>query len=68
MGMEVVCGEVHVPKVAVGMAPKNVFIKPVFCCLKFFTIWVCLCVAAGKTGKEVQFQSSQISWLEQDLH
>lgn len=68
MGMEVMCGEVQFPKLAMGMAPKDFFIKPVFCCLKFFTIWFCLWAAAGKTGKEVQFQSSQISWLEQDLH
>lgn len=51
VGMEVVCGEVQVPKLAVGMAPKDFFIKPVFYCL--FTIWVCLWAAAGKTGKEI---------------
>lgn len=68
VGMEMVCGKIQVPKVAVGMAPKDFFIKPVFCCLEIFRIWVCLWAAAGKTGKEVQFQGSQISWLEQDLH
>ena len=61
VGIEVVCAEAWVPKLAVGVAPKDFAIKPVFCCLEFSTIWVFLWAAGGETGKEVKFQISQIS-------
>lgn len=56
-------GKVQVPKLAVGMAPKDFVIRPVFCCLEFSTRLVCLWVAGGKIEKEVKLQISQVSWL-----
>lgn len=60
-------GKVKVPKLAVGVASKDFVIRPVFCCLEFSTILVCLWAAGGKIGKEVKLQISQVSWLNRTL-
>lgn len=65
--MEVVWGEVQVPKLAVGMDPKDFVIRPAFCCLEFSTILVCLWAAGGKIEKEVKLQISQVSRLNRTL-
>lgn len=61
VGIEVVCAEAQVPKLAVGVAPKDSAIIPVFCCLEFSTMWVFLWAAGGETGKEMKFQIPQTS-------
>lgn len=56
-------GEVQAPKLAVGLALKDFVISSVFADWNFPQYWfVC-----GKIGKEVKFQSSQISGLNRTL-
>lgn len=50
-----------------GLALKDFVIRPIFCCLEFSTISVCLWAAGGKIEKEVKFQSSQVSGLNRTL-
>lgn len=50
--MEVVGGEVEVPKPAVGMVPKDFVIRPIFCCLEFSIIWICCGQTEAKLGRK----------------
>lgn len=65
--MEMVYGGGTGPQVSCGTGSKRLCHQLSICCLEFSTILVCLWAAGGKIGKEVKFQSSQISGLNRTL-
>lgn len=60
-------GKVKVPELAVGVASKDLVIRPACCCLELSTMLVCLWAAGDKSGKEGKIQISQVSLLTRTL-